>query len=185
MAVSSNITQLSPCPVCQNVFFKKVFNKKGKEFWRCADRGLEKIYPLPTPAELKNYYDESYTKGMYKIFIEAQEMKRLTAKERLKQISAYIPQGKWLNIGCSDGVFVEQARLTGIQAEGIDLSEVAIQEAHKRNLPVYYSTIEDFNLCLSLNDFQTYPRENLKPVNSSLYWGNDGHRAVLRISSID
>jgi 2-polyprenyl-3-methyl-5-hydroxy-6-metoxy-1,4-benzoquinol methylase len=89
---------------------------------------------------------------LYKVFIEAQEMKKITALERLKQISRHVSRGKCLDIGCSDGIFVEQARLAGIQAEGIDLSEVAIQEAHKRNLPVYYSTIEDFNLCLFLFD---------------------------------
>ena len=144
MAVSNNGTQISPCPVCQNVYFEKIFTKKGRDFWRCSNCGLEKIFPLPTLEELKNYYDESYSEGMYKTFIEAREMKLLTAKERLKQISSHCSQGRWLDIGCSDGVFVEQAQLQGMQSEGIDLSEVAIEEARKRNLSVYYSSVENF-----------------------------------------
>jgi 2-polyprenyl-3-methyl-5-hydroxy-6-metoxy-1,4-benzoquinol methylase len=144
MSASSNVARISPCPVCQNIFFRKIFTKKGKDFWKCTNCGLEKIYPLPSLEDLKDYYDESYTEGMYKIFTDARKMKQMTAKERLKQISSYCPQGRWLDVGCSDGGFVEQARLAGILAEGIDLSKVAIQEAGKRNLPVYYSAIEDF-----------------------------------------
>jgi 2-polyprenyl-3-methyl-5-hydroxy-6-metoxy-1,4-benzoquinol methylase len=81
---------------------------------------------------------------MYKTFIEAREMKLLTAKERLKQISSHCSRGRWLDSGYSDGSFVEQAQLQGMQAEGIDLSEVAIEEARKRNFSVYYSSVENF-----------------------------------------
>lgn len=144
MKASKWIEQISPCPVCQKEAFRKIFNKKGRDFWRCTGCGLEKIYPLPSAEELKNYYDESYDIGMYKTFIEAREIKQYTAQKRLKQIYSHVSKGRWLDIGCSDGVFVEQARMEEISTEGIDLSEVAIREARKRNLPVYFSAVEKF-----------------------------------------
>ncbi len=136
--------EISPCPVCENRRFHKRFTKKGRDFWRCLECGLEMQYPLPTLDELRGYYDGSYRQGMYKAFADAAEIKHLTAQQRLKRLLPLMPPGRWLDVGCSVGRFVEAARRAGIEADGIDLSEVAVAEARRRALPVFCATIEDF-----------------------------------------
>lgn len=141
----TKFSEISPCPVCQNRHFKRLFNKKGRDFWQCACCGLQKLYPLPTLEELGRYYDESYTNGLYRTFIEARRMKQATAQQRLTEILPYCPPGHWLDVGCSDGMFISVARQNGLNAEGIDLSEIAIEEASKLDLPVFRSTIEEYD----------------------------------------
>lgn len=132
------------CPVCQQHEFEERFIKKGKHFWRCTTCGLERIYPLPTLEELEAYYDSSYDSGMYKDFVAAEDMKHLTAQQRLKEISKYCAPGRWLDIGCSNGIFVENAITNGFEAEGIDLSKVAVEHGKGKGLPLHTSTIEDW-----------------------------------------
>ncbi|MBZ5593047.1 MAG: class I SAM-dependent methyltransferase [Acidobacteriia bacterium] len=136
--------EISPCPACENRRFRKRFTKKGRDFWRCTACGLEKQFPLPTLAELRDYYDGSYRDGMYKAFLDAEEIKRLTASQRLKRLLPLARPGRWLDVGCSSGWFVDVACRAGIQAEGIELSATAVEAARQRSLPVFCSTIEDF-----------------------------------------
>ncbi|MFC1922170.1 class I SAM-dependent methyltransferase [Chloroflexota bacterium] len=141
----NEISEISECPACNNRIFQKQFTKKGKDFWRCTNCGLENQYPLPNQEELNKYYDESYSEGMYKTFTDANDMKLATARQRLKEIRKNCSPGRWLDVGCSNGIFVEIARNNGIDAEGIDVSNIAVSDAHKRGLPVFRSTIEEFN----------------------------------------
>jgi 2-polyprenyl-3-methyl-5-hydroxy-6-metoxy-1,4-benzoquinol methylase/predicted RNA-binding Zn-ribbon protein involved in translation (DUF1610 family) len=136
--------EITPCPACGNRIFRKRFTKKGCDFWQCETCGLEKIYPLPTLEELKAYYDSSYSDGMYKTFVDAGQMKYMTAEERYKAIKSYCLPGRWLDVGCSNGTFVKIARQNGQNAEGIDLSDVAVERGRAEGLPLFSSTIEDF-----------------------------------------
>src|SRR5262245_52542264 len=133
-----------PCPACEGRDFRKSFTKKGHDFWKCASCGLERQQPLPTLAELKAYYDGSYTEGMYKEFTSATEMKRMTAAQRYKEVRPYVPPGRWLDVGCANGVFIDHVRGQGIDAHGIELSDVAVAQAKERGLPVVQSTVEDY-----------------------------------------
>lgn len=139
------VGEISPCPACGNRLFQMRFVKKGRIFWRCRSCGLEKQFPLPTSSDLRAYYDASYRAGMYKAFTDASDMKDLTAAYRLKRIAADCRPGRWLDVGCSSGAFITQARAHGIAAEGIDLSEVAVQEARRRGLPVFHATVEELD----------------------------------------
>lgn len=141
---TSRLNQISPCPVCENRLFRKLFSKKGRDFWKCGSCGFEMQFPLPSLEKLKEYYDESYVTGMYKTFVEAREMKRLTAQRRIKEILPYSRRGRWLDVGCSDGVFVETAREKGIDCEGIDFSEKAVAGARELGRPVLCGTVEDY-----------------------------------------
>ena len=139
-----NVSENSQCCVCGNEAFRKLFTKKGRDFWRCTRCGMEKQHPLPTLADLKHYYDSSYKDGMYKTFVDAAGMKKLTAEHRLNEILPFCRQGRWLDVGCSNGSLVHAACNRGIDAEGIDISQVAIETGCKENLKLYCSTLEDF-----------------------------------------
>lgn len=142
---NGEIRTISECPTCENRLFQKRFTKKGRDFWRCQSCGLEKQFPLPTVEELKEYYDESYSTGMYKDFTDASDIKYLTAKHRLKNVIPYCQPGRLLDIGCSNGSFIAHAKESGLHAEGIDLSAVAIREAQERGLTAFCTTAEEFD----------------------------------------
>lgn len=135
---------ISPCPACRNRVFRKRFTKGGRDFWRCRSCGLEQQYPLPALEELRAYYDQSYASGMYKTFTAAEDMKRLTADRRLHEMTPHARSGRWLDVGCSNGVFVQQARSRGLDACGIDLSATAVDDARQRGLPVRCTTAEQY-----------------------------------------
>jgi 2-polyprenyl-3-methyl-5-hydroxy-6-metoxy-1,4-benzoquinol methylase len=141
----NSVANIIPCPACLNSQFRFIFTKKGRDFWRCTCCNLEKQYPLPTLDEIRDYYDDSYADGLYKEFTDASTMKQLTAQQRFKEIYKYCGTGRWLDIGCADGRFVEHARRNGLNAEGIELSEVAVDQGKSRGLPIACSTIEDWD----------------------------------------
>ncbi len=122
--------------------FVRRFTKKDRHFWRCGSCGFETQYPLPTAGELKSYYERSYEDGLYKDFVEARQIKILTARERLGQVAPHCRRGRWLDVGCSNGMFVAAARGAGMDAEGIELARPAVEEARRAGLPVHPATIE-------------------------------------------
>ena len=132
------------CPLCGEVELRHCFAKKGRQFWSCPKCGLQKQWPLPTPDELQAYYDAQFDHGMYQTFTSAAQMKTMTARQRLKEITPWIaPAGRWLDIGCADGVFVREAAALGATAEGIELSGVAVERARAAGLPVRCGALED------------------------------------------
>lgn len=135
------------CIICRtpSESFVRRFIKKGRTFWRCNECGFETQHPLPTVDELRRYYEQSYEDGLYRDFVEARQIKALTARERLSCVTPYCHPGRWLDVGCSNGVFVAAAREAGMDAEGIELAAPAVEEARQAGLPVHRATIEQHN----------------------------------------
>ena len=137
-------SDLYTCPLCGPVRVRWCFEKKGRQFWQCDDCGIGMQRPLPTLAELQTYYDTQYADGMYRTFISAADMKAMTARQRLSEISHLVPlSGHWLDVGSADGMFVGEALRRGIASEGIELSTVAVQQARAAGLPVRQGSLED------------------------------------------
>ena len=81
---------------------------------------------------------------MYSTFTAAEQMKTNTARQRLKEINRWIPDGgKWLDVGCANGVFVREAHLAGAEASGVELSQVAVEQAQAMGLDVRCGSLED------------------------------------------
>ena len=140
----AQIDEKVSCPLCGEVSLRWMFEKKGRQFWACQKCGLEKQVPLPTLKELQAYYDSQFDSGMYQTFTSAEKMKTMTAKQRLKEMTPFIkPQGRWLDVGCANGVFVREAAALGAQAEGVELSSVAVDQAVAAGLPVICGGLED------------------------------------------
>ncbi len=81
---------------------------------------------------------------MYKTFVDADTMKRMTADARLGQIRSLAKPGRWLDVGCANGVFVQSAANAGMAAEGIELSQEAVALARQRGIRATCATIEGF-----------------------------------------
>jgi SAM-dependent methyltransferase len=130
--------------ICGGADFRFRFTKNNRHFWRCHSCGFETQWPLPNPAELIRFYDESYAAGLYREFAEARRLKLRTAELRLRRIAPFCRPGRWLDVGCSNGAFIETARRAGLEAEGIELSAAAVDEARRRGLSVAQQTIENY-----------------------------------------
>jgi len=132
------------CLLCGEVEFRWLFIKKGRDFWKCSKCGIEKQIPLPSEIELADYYDKEYSEGLYEVFANADKMKKLTARQRLREIKPFTGlHGEWLDIGCANGVFIREARKQGVNAQGLELSEVAVLQAKKHDIPVRCGSIDD------------------------------------------
>lgn len=65
-------------------------------------------WPLPTARKLEAYYEREFAQMMYATFPAAEEMKVMTAEQRLKELSPWVPMsGRWLEVGCANGLLVE------------------------------------------------------------------------------
>lgn len=123
--------RITPCPACGNGEFRKRFVKMDRHFWRCIHCGLEKQHPLPTLEELQTYYQNAYLSGMYKPFVDAEALKTHTANHRFKTIRSFCQPRRWLDIGASTGIFVQCAKRAGMDAEGIDFTAAAVEQAQR------------------------------------------------------
>lgn len=97
----------------------------------CRGCGLRFLDPQPTASELNELYGESYFAGSstaepgYDRYVDEIENHRRTFAERIRRLPSPLPGQRLLDVGASIGVFVEQARRAGWEAEGIEPSEWA------------------------------------------------------------
>ncbi len=132
------------CPICGDAKLQFGFEKQGRRFWICTLCGLGLQWPLPTPNQLQRYYDEQYAAGMYATFTAASAMKTMTARQRIKELRPWVQvAGRWLDVGCADGVFVREAAAAGAQASGVELSSVAASQARAAGLDVQCGHLHD------------------------------------------
>ena len=125
------------CPLCGITSLEWRFKKKDRDFWRCMKCGIELQHPLPKFSEIQAYYDREYAHGMYDTFTAAAQMKTMTARQRLKGIKPFVNfAGHWLDIGCADGVFINEASALGMKVSGVELSPIAVDMALAKGLDV-------------------------------------------------
>src|SRR5690606_31338601 len=75
----------------------------------------------------------------------ADDIRRLIAEHRLKRVRGVARRGRWLDVGCSTGHFVEAAAREGIEAQGIDVSPGAVEQARARGIAAEVARVEDFS----------------------------------------
>lgn len=134
-----------PCILCDGQSTTHLFEKGGKGFVRCDQCGLVRLDPLPTVGEIAAYYEAAYDGGFYSSFVEADEIRRLIAEHRLGRVRGVARRGRWLDVGCSTGHFVEAAAREGVEAQGIDVSPGAVKMARERGLQAEVARVEDFD----------------------------------------
>ncbi len=135
--------ECQPCPACEGGKFRRLFVKKGRTFYQCQTCGLERQWPLPSQTQLNEYYEQSYRDGMYCDFVAADEMKVRTAKSRYRQIKRWCNVGPWLDVGCANGVFLKVLQEQNIEAEGLDVSHLAVEAARLQGLQATCDTLDN------------------------------------------
>lgn len=135
------------CALCTSEESRVCFVKQGRRIIECTGCGLVRVDPMPSPEALAAYYESAY-EGRYALFAHAREIRRLIAEYRMGRILGGLDEaartGRWLDVGCSTGDFVEAAVAGGANGEGIDAARGAIAAARERGLTVHQTRVEDF-----------------------------------------
>ena len=120
---------------------------------RCLTCGLEQIFPVPNPQELKNLYETYYNfggeKGTAYTYFRRQFFLSNFYRFWLNfdgdvcfhQMKG---SGRLLDIGCNEGRGLQIYERNGYTAEGLELNETAAAEARKAGFRVYADPLEKF-----------------------------------------
>jgi len=161
------------CILCSEKEHKFLFNKDGFDVVKCHKCGLVYVNPRLSLNELKEFYDESYHQ-----FQLEDSLKNLKNEKIIQIISDLIGTGgKFLDIGCSTGHFLNTAK-EYFDVLGIELAEWSANFARKTyNIEILNSTLENCHLQSSSFDVVTFfeviehlhdPLTFLKEVNRIL-----------------
>jgi len=120
---------------------------------RCLQCGLEQLFPIPAPAELKRLYERYYnfsgergtvyttlrewffSSFLYRLWIRLDE-----------DISFHTRRGsgRLLDIGCNEGRTLKNYARNGFQAEGTELNETAAAIARRAGFAVFTGPLDGF-----------------------------------------
>jgi len=108
------------CIFCDTKNKQVVFEENGYKARKCTNCGLIYISPRPSLNETKNLY--SYDRKAAEGHIQAEQEKRLCAKQNIGIIKKFIKNGDLLEIGAGAGFFLDEARKAGFEVFGIELN---------------------------------------------------------------
>lgn len=134
--------------------FDTRFGISGRyEVRRCVQCGLEQLYPVPAPAELKRLYETYYNFGGEKgtLYTRLREWFLSSRVYRLwmfldGDISFHLRRGRGrlLDVGCNEGRSMRIFANHGFQVEGLELNESAAAAARAANFTVHTSDLSGF-----------------------------------------
>lgn len=129
------------CKICGGICSTNYF-KGDNRILSCMDCGVAILSPELIESDLGKYYRESLAYS----HISNYKKKRENARSLLKILSKYIHKGQaLLDIGANTGDFVKEANILGLLAIGIEPNEKFVSLARDMVIPVYESSIENFN----------------------------------------
>lgn len=157
------------CELCGNSKMSFIFTKQGRDYYRCSNCKLEKIYPAPLSCEIFEICNDAYH-GSWSL--KHEEEIRFIKEETFRGLLNLVPWEKnkmVLDCGCAKGYFLGVAERLGYFAYGIEIDPKAV-EAAKINFPsanIYQGTLEESSLpqrffyAVFMNGFLEHTREPL------------------------
>jgi SAM-dependent methyltransferase len=159
------IFKSSRCVVCTGLtetsvsgLFDTRFGIAGNfEVRRCLHCGLEQLFPVPAPAQLRNLYERYYNFSGERgtVYTILREWFFSSPLYRLwlwldEDISFHARKGcgRLLDIGCNEGRTLKNYARNGFQAEGAELNETAAAVARSAGFRVFTGPLEDFTPAL-------------------------------------
>ncbi len=141
------------------IFKKEVFDTRfGIEglydIGRCNNCGLVQLKSPPEPSELKKLYEEYYNfgggaKGLYsrisKAFFTSFLYRIWIALDGDICFYSRSGTGRLLDLGCNEGRGLLIYKKNGFKAEGVELNEVAANEARSKGFRVFTIPLEEFD----------------------------------------
>jgi SAM-dependent methyltransferase len=150
--------------------------------FRCGECKLTFVSPLPDADFLQAFYSRFHSAnvsaGLYAHFEERVGADFKKKAENVKAMVADPKHANVLDVGCGRGFFIQQCRVSGLSASGIDLSDTAVTYAKDvLNLEVRCGDIFDYPELKESQDVATCwatiehvpdPIALLKKINSTL-----------------
>lgn len=138
------------CELCGSSKNRTLYRSLPK-LHRCLDCGLVYTHPMPTPAELMELYDDQYfvshsstVKG-YDNYLRDRDNICRTFRKRFGYIRRFLAQpGRVLDVGCAAGFFLSVAREMGWDAEGLDISDFAVELVRAEGFKAFCGPLENF-----------------------------------------
>lgn len=131
--MSSEQKAIGPCIICGHSDHAHVFTKQGFELVRCCFCDLVFVSKQPDVDEIKKIY--SFDAGYHKKYAcEEGDLKWETerARRHMSDIRRHKASGRLLDVGCSAGFFLKEARAAGWEVCGVELSEDTAAIARRR-----------------------------------------------------
>jgi len=131
-------TESTACYLCRAPDPDVLGRKSDRDVTRCSTCGLVSVRPLPDEAELERYYRDGFWQDYHARpgnpgLEEKFRLDRFLAQGRLREIRRWHPRGRLLDVGCSYGALVLEARAMGYEAVGCDLSPEAVLYGRARH----------------------------------------------------
>lgn len=108
------------------------------EIVECLECRLVRLKEHPSREELLN----NYRQVVDPLYIQEKENRYYTFLKVIKEVQRYIPQGKLLDVGCYCGYFLEVARESGYETEGLELSKWAADQARRLGFLIHNDIIK-------------------------------------------
>jgi SAM-dependent methyltransferase len=113
------------------------------DLYRCVECGTVQQPSLPRGHRLHALYRA----GSDERYMLEERGRRRSARRLLDRLGAHVPRGRLLQVGCSYGLLLDEARRRGYAVEGVELSSEAARYSRERlGLPVREMAIEDLEL---------------------------------------
>jgi len=115
------------CYACGSHDHRHLFSRNGYHLVECASCDLAFLANPPSEQEVAALYtdDVDYHAGLAEMDSETVAIMRRTARQHLKYLLKSVPdpRGKrLLDVGCSSGLFLDEARQAGFAVQGAELS---------------------------------------------------------------
>ncbi len=124
------------CPICRGVPARTVGVKDGLRILRCATCTAQYSERAPEVSQLSELYNKAYFHGSpagYPAYEADEALHRARARDYLKDLMAHTAAaGSLLDVGCATGFFLDEARQSGWQVRGCEVSEWAATYAQQR-----------------------------------------------------
>jgi len=145
------------CPLCQTNQSRPLFTNKGCNVVRCGYCGL--VYQLNPPSleEMGKIYNAYYSgadgEAGTSLYVKTERFRLQEARLYLKKIPAV---RDLLDVGCGPGFFLKAAKDQGIEATGIDISDIALEYARNNGLDVRVGNFLDIDIPENSKDLVTF-----------------------------
>jgi SAM-dependent methyltransferase len=197
------------CPACEqpdskphrtvpSICSELLFNRPDQPVHLVCCRGCGLIYVNPRPAaEIRTrlFTRSAFWGSSFEDYLKREEVVRSEARQRLAEISRYMPPGRLLDVGSCCGFFLDEARKLGWSVKGIELSAEFSEYARRRfQLEIVTTPAENLELLAGSIDLVTFwgvleftcqPAAILQSVHRALVPGGRLFFSVANIRSLD
>lgn len=134
------------CKICDHTSFKLWGKNETDILYQCRYCGIVFFYPYPTQEKLDIFYSDQYHKKRgYDGSTSAGVLRRKMYDKDIDELQKYvlIHQGKFLDIGCAEGIYLSLLD-NSWDKYGIDVSREAVEVAEQRGIKASTQDISEF-----------------------------------------